>query len=63
MAKTLSKSGITDGSTIEVSHVTQSIDALIGIDAYDITISGSLTLSGGYTNDRYILGGNQHSCN
>ena len=47
MAKTLSKSGIIDGSTIEVSHVTQSIDALTGIDAYDITISGSLTLSGG----------------
>jgi hypothetical protein len=46
MAKILSKTGITNGDTIEVSHITQSIDALTGVEAYDITISGSLILSG-----------------
>jgi hypothetical protein len=30
MALTLSKTGITDGQTIEVGHVTQSVDALTG---------------------------------
>jgi len=49
MAKTLSKTGITDSSTIEAWHVTQSIDALKGTDAYDITISGSLNLTGSVT--------------
>lgn len=46
MALTLSKTGITTGQTIQVSHVTQSIDALTGIVAYDIKISGSLNLTG-----------------
>jgi hypothetical protein len=46
MAFTLSKTGITDGNNIETWHVSQSVDALTGIQAYDITISGSLTLSG-----------------
>lgn len=46
MAKTLSSASITDGSTVEAWHVTQSIDAFNGVEAYDITISGSLTLSG-----------------
>jgi hypothetical protein len=46
MAQTLSKTGITNGSTIQVGHVTQSIDALTGTVAYDITISGSLTTTG-----------------
>jgi hypothetical protein len=46
MAQTLSKTGITNGSTIQVGHVTQSIDALTGTEAYDITISGSLMLTG-----------------
>jgi hypothetical protein len=46
MALTLSKTGITDGQTIQVGHVTQSIDALTGIVAYDIKISGSLNLTG-----------------
>tara|TARA_Y100000389_G_scaffold197001_1_gene230799 strand:+ start:678 stop:1505 length:828 start_codon:yes stop_codon:yes gene_type:complete len=50
MANTLSKTGITDGSTIQPAHVTQSIDAFTGTEAYDITLSGSLTfdLNGGY---------------
>jgi hypothetical protein len=43
---TLSKSGIIDGATVQPWHVTQSIDALTGTTAYDITISGSLTLTG-----------------
>jgi hypothetical protein len=50
MAKTLSKTGITNGQTIQPSHVTQSIDAFTATDAYDISLSGSLTLdvNGGY---------------
>ena len=46
MAKTLSSASIIDGSTVEAWHVTQSIDAFNGVEAYDITISGSLTLLG-----------------
>ena len=46
MAKTLSKSGVSDGQLARAAQVTQSIDAFTGIDAYDITISGSLTLTG-----------------
>lgn len=47
MANTLSKAGIETSNTVEAWHVTQSIDALTGTDAYDITISGSLTLQDG----------------
>jgi hypothetical protein len=46
MANTLSKTGIINGQTILPIHVTQTIDALTATDAYDITISGSLTLTG-----------------
>ena len=46
MANILSKSGITDNSTIRTWHVTQSIDAFTNVEAYDITISGSLTIIG-----------------
>ena len=46
MAKTLSKSGITNASVIQAGHVTQSIDALTGEEAYDVTISGSLEVQG-----------------
>jgi hypothetical protein len=46
MALTLSKTGITDGSTIQVGHVTQSVDAFTKVTAYDISLSGSLTLTG-----------------
>ena len=50
MANTLSKTGITDGLTIQPHHVTQSIDAFTGTEAYDISLSGSLVLdlNGGY---------------
>ena len=46
MALTLSKTGILNGQTIQVGHVTQSVDAFTGTTAYDITLSGSLTLTG-----------------
>jgi hypothetical protein len=46
MAKILSKTGITSGSKVEAWHVTQSIDAFTGVEAYDITLSGSLTVTG-----------------
>ena len=46
MAKVLSLTGIATGETIKASEISQSIDALTGNEAYDITISGSLTLTG-----------------
>ena len=46
MAKQLSKAGIVDGSLATAAHVTQSVDAFTGIDAYDVTISGSLEITG-----------------
>ena len=52
MAKQLSKAGIAEGSIVEAHHVTQSIDAFTGDVAYDITLSGSYTLTGSmYTTD------------
>jgi hypothetical protein len=42
----LSKTGITTGATIQVGHVTQSIDAFTGTTQYDIILSGSLTITG-----------------
>lgn len=46
MAKILDKTGITTGNTVEAYHVTQSIDAFSGLDAYDITLSGSFIMTG-----------------
>lgn len=46
MANTLSKSGISTTQTIEAWHVTQSIDALTGTKPYNISISGSLNITG-----------------
>jgi hypothetical protein len=46
MANTLSKTGIQDNNTIRVWHITQSVDAFTGTEAYDITLSGSLTVVG-----------------
>jgi|GEM_PF-3090086 len=46
MANTLSKTGIVDGQVAIAGHVTQSVDAFTGEVAYDITISGSLTVTG-----------------
>ena len=46
MANTLSPTGIQTNQTIEASQVSQSIDAFTGAAPYDITISGSLELTG-----------------
>jgi hypothetical protein len=46
MASILSKTGIQDNNTIRVWHITQSVDAFTGTKAYDITLSGSLTVVG-----------------
>jgi hypothetical protein len=46
MANTLSKSGIANNTTIEAWQVSQSVDAFTGEYAYDIIISGSLTVTG-----------------
>ena len=46
MANTLSKTGISTDGTITAAHISQSIDALTGTQAYDITISGSLIITG-----------------
>lgn len=46
MANVLSKSNIANSNTIEAWQVSQSVDAFTGIVAYDITLSGSLTVTG-----------------
>lgn len=50
MALTLNKTGITTGNTVEAYHVTQSIDAFTGNVAYDISLSGSFTVTGSVSN-------------
>jgi len=65
MAKILSKSGIIDNNTIRTWHVTQSIDAFTNVEAYDITISGSLTIIGDLNLDTdptgNLIGNSAHS--
>jgi hypothetical protein len=56
MANILSKSGITTGNTVETWHVTQSIDAFLGEEAYNITLSGSLNVVGSLTVTGSIFG-------
>ena len=46
MAKLLSLSGILPGLPVEHYHVSQSIKAFRGLEAYDITVSGSKTING-----------------
>jgi len=46
MAKQLSKQDIVTRKVVKPGHVSQSVDAFTGIEAYDITISGSLTITG-----------------
>jgi len=54
MANKLSKTGIVSLATIRPWHVSQSVDALAGLNDYDITISGSLTVTGSvYINSLY----------
>jgi hypothetical protein len=54
MAKILSKTGISSGSIVQPGHVTQSIDAFTGTEAYDITLSGSLVVTGSVILDTNI---------
>jgi hypothetical protein len=49
MALNLSTTGIVDGQIITAAQITQSINALTGTVAYDITVSGSFVLNGGTT--------------
>ena len=51
MAKTLLKTGITTGNTVEAWHVTQSIDAFSSLEEYNIYLSGSLNITGSLTID------------
>ncbi len=46
MARNLSKTGIENGELIKAAEISQSIDALTGQEAYNITISGSLNITG-----------------
>ena len=45
MAKVLSNVGIVTGLPVEAKHVSQSVNALTAAEAYDINISGSLTVN------------------
>ena len=49
MAKTLDNTGIAAGQNILAGNVSQSIDAFTGDEEYDITISGSLVVTGSFT--------------
>lgn len=46
MALTLTKSNILTGNVVQASDVSQSIDAFTGTAAYNITLSGSLVVTG-----------------
>jgi hypothetical protein len=50
----LSNSGISSGSIVETTHITQIIDAFTGTQEYDITLSGSLTLTGSLNFDMIL---------
>jgi hypothetical protein len=56
MANTLSKSGIVTGHDVDAWHVTQSVDAFTKVSAYDITVSGSFTLTGSLKVSGSVLG-------
>ena len=61
MAKILSGTGINDFNLILPGHITQSILAFTGAEAYDITISGSLTITGS-TNINGLVTAPNRSC-
>jgi hypothetical protein len=50
MANILSQAGIETTNTVEAWHVTQSIDAFTGVEAYDIIVSGSVDIAGSLNN-------------
>ena len=47
MALQFTNTGVVTGQPVEASQVSQSFDAFTGVEAYDITISGSLIVNGG----------------
>ena len=49
MAKKLSKTGIVTNQLILPPQITQSINALTGVEPYDINVSGSLAITGSTT--------------
>ena len=49
MAKKLDKTNIETTQIVEAWNVSQSVDALTGTDAYNISISGSLSVTGSTT--------------
>jgi hypothetical protein len=51
----LSKTGIINGTTIEASHITQSIDAFTGEKEYDIFLSGSFNMTGSINGEPGIV--------
>ena len=51
----LSKIGITTGQTVDAWHVTQSIDAFTGVEAYDISLSGSFNMTGSITGQSGVI--------
>jgi hypothetical protein len=51
MAKKLSKTGIQLNQPVLPFQVSQSVDAFTGADDYDISISGSLTVTGSITGE------------
>jgi len=55
MALTLSQTGIETSTTVEAWHVTQSIDAFTGTEAYDITLSGSFNMTGPITGEPGVI--------
>jgi hypothetical protein len=55
MANSFSKAGITTGNTVEAWHVTQSIDAFSGLEAYDVSLSGSLNMTGSITGEPGVI--------
>lgn len=46
MAKTFDGTNITEGFNIKAAHVSQSVDAFTGAEAYDVKLSGSLETTG-----------------
>ena len=59
MAKILSLNGIVTGQTVEAQHVSQSILAFTGLEAYDISVSGSFNVIG--TSSFQIVSGSDFS--
>jgi len=54
MAKILDKSTIVSMGIVRPGHVSQSVDTFPGIEAYDITLSGSLTITGSTNIDEIL---------